>query len=154
MELNRPAAETGEGLYFDEMGHWFEWWKPSTKMGLSCCTVSVRTSSSESEANDLYQLLASCTVAILLFCVRHSGLNWKMRFGFPTELDVYEEELQIRAVAPETKWHMWAYKGRFWYRCGQSGDLGSFSFLHTKGKFQLNVRNWRRSEGLSIEGAN
>ena len=29
-----------------------------------------------------------------------------MRFGFPTELDVYEEELQIRAVAPETKWHM------------------------------------------------
>lgn len=29
-----------------------------------------------------------------------------MRFGFPTELDIYEEELQIRAIAPETKQQM------------------------------------------------
>lgn len=35
MEVNRATAETGEGLYFDEMGHWFEWWKLGSMMGLS-----------------------------------------------------------------------------------------------------------------------
>lgn len=54
MEVNRPAAETGEGLYFDGMGHWFEWWKLSFKMGWSCCSVSLRTSGNKCEANDLY----------------------------------------------------------------------------------------------------
>lgn len=39
-EPNRPAAETGEGLYFDEIGHWLERWQPCTNLSLSRCAIS------------------------------------------------------------------------------------------------------------------
>lgn len=55
-----PAASAEEGLHFNEMGHWFEKWKPRATVGLSLRTLW---------AEEVSMLLHWCRIKISLFKV-------------------------------------------------------------------------------------
>lgn len=84
-------------------------------------------------------------MAVLCLCVGDEASNWHLVPEGKRCVRLWHKRLDKSLRNPS--------KAQF-DQFAQSDDLGSFTSPRTKGRFLLNVRNWRCSLGLSIDTTN